>query len=148
MTRKNVNSAHPNPNGEINSRRKYRSSTRNRTRLLYHRRVSRPSGRTTRRLLIGLAILAGATVTSDRPSVAGGPPDRLDQFRRLALSGRSMWQAVPDAPSDGNGGLFASPAFLKDRLDAFSEAWGAVAVGVVRVGTFVGGDAQRSDAPV
>src|SRR5947208_9542637 len=164
MTRKNVNSAPPNPNGEISSRRKYRSSTRNRTRLLYHRRVSRPSGRTTRRLLVGLAILAGAAVTSDRPSVAGGPPDRLDQFRRLALARPSMWQADTDAPVDayremyalldeeiveslGTGGLFASPAFLQDRLDAFSEAWGAAAVGVVRVGRFVVGAFQMSDAP-
>src|SRR5437879_6928749 len=164
MTRKNVNSAHPNPNGEISSRRKYRSSTRNRTRLLYHRRVSRPSGRTTRRLLVGLAILAGAAVTSDRPSVAGGPPDRLDQFRRLALSRPAMWQADADAPADayrevyalldeeiveslGTGGLFASPAFLQDRLDAFTETWGAAAVGVVRVGRLVVGAFQMSDAP-
>src|SRR3989442_4417277 len=98
MTRKNVKSAQPKANGEISSRRKYRSSTRNRTRLLYHRRVSRPSGRTTRRLLVGLAILAGAAVTSDRPSVAGGPPDRLDQFRRLALARPSMWQGAPHTP--------------------------------------------------
>ena len=126
--------------------------------------MSRPSGRTTRRLLVGLAILAGATVTSDRPSVAGGPPDRLDQFRRLALARPSMWQADTDAPVDayremyalldeeiveslGTGGLFASPAFLQDRLDAFSEAWGAAAVGVVRVGRFVVGAFQMSDAP-
>src|SRR3989441_2442939 len=164
MTRKNVNSAQPNANGEINSRRKYRSSTRNRTRLLYHRRVSRLSGRTTSRLLVGLAILAGAALTSDRPSVAGGPPDRLDQFRRLALSRPTLWQADGDAPVDayremyalldeeiveslGTGGLFASPAFLQDRLDAFSEAWGAAAVGVVRVGRFVVGAFQMSDAP-
>src|SRR5213594_507181 len=102
MTRKNVNSAPPNPNGEISSRRKYRSSTRNRTRLLYHRRVSRPSGRTTRRLLVGLAILAGAAVTSDRPSVAGGPPDRLDQFRRLALAGPPTWAGDTEGPRDGS----------------------------------------------
>src|SRR2546426_10634098 len=99
MTRKNVKSAQPKANGEISSRRKYRSSTRNRTRLLYHRRVSRPSGRTTRRLLVGLAILAGAALTADRPGVAGGPPDRLDQFRRLALSRPSLWQAGAGAPA-------------------------------------------------
>jgi len=126
--------------------------------------VSRPSGRTTSRLLVGLAILAGAALTSDRPSVAGGPPDRLDQFRRLALSRPTLWQADGDAPVDayremyalldeeiveslGTGGLFASPAFLQDRLDAFSEAWGAAAVGVVRVGRFVVGAFQMSDAP-
>ena len=126
--------------------------------------MSRPSGRTTRRLLVGLAILAGAALTFDRPGVAGGPPDRLDQFRRLALSGPSMWQVDTDAPIDayremyalldeeiveslGTGGLFASPAFLQDRLDAFSEAWGAAAVGVVRVGRFVVGAFQMSDAP-
>ncbi|PYM92814.1 MAG: hypothetical protein DME04_13630 [Candidatus Rokuibacteriota bacterium] len=126
--------------------------------------MSRPSGRTTRRLLVGLAILAGAALTADRPGVAGGPPDRLDQFRRLALSRPSLWQADADAPADayremyalldeeiveslGTGGLFASPAFLQDRLDAFSEAWGAAAVGVVRVGRFVVGAFQMSDAP-
>jgi len=126
--------------------------------------VSRLSGRTTSRLLVGLAILAGAALTSDRPSVAGGPPDRLDQFRRLALSRPTLWQADGDAPVDayremyalldeeiveslGTGGLFASPAFLQDRLDAFSEAWGAAAVGVVRVGRFVVGAFQMSDAP-
>jgi hypothetical protein len=34
----------------------------------------------------------------------------------------------------GTGGLYASPAFLQDRLDAFGEAWGATTVDVLRVG--------------
>src|SRR2546427_11021040 len=94
MTRKNVNSAQPNANGEISSRRKYRSSTRNRTRLLYHRLVSRPSGRTTRRLLVSLAILAGAAgLAGGRPGVASGPLGPPGQFRRLALSRPPVWQA-------------------------------------------------------
>src|SRR3989442_14531380 len=98
MTRKNVKSAQPKANGEISSRRKYRSSTRNRTRLLYHRPVSRPSGRTTRRLLVSLAILAGAAVLAvERPGGAKGPPDRLHQFRRLALARPSVWHAVTGA---------------------------------------------------
>src|SRR2546428_6521295 len=101
MTRKNVNSAHPNPNGEISSRRKYRSSTRNRTRLLYHRPVSRPSGRTTRRLLVSLAILAGAAVLAgDRPGAARWPLGRPQSFPRLS----------PSRPPLGDGGAGRAPA--------------------------------------
>src|SRR6266404_5254016 len=134
MTRKNVNSAQANANGEISSRAMYRSRTGNRTSLLYHRRVSRLTGGTTRKLLAGLAMLGTAALLADRLDAAG-PVDRLDQFRTLARA-RSL----------ANGNAYTSPGFLQDRLDAFGEAWGAAAVDVVRVGRLMVGAFQMSDA--
>src|SRR5882672_7995104 len=163
MTRKKVKSAPPNANGETSSRAMYRSRTRNRTGLLYHRRVSRLAGGTTRRLLVGLVMLGATALTTDRPDAAG-PVDRLDQFRQLARSRASLGNGAADASPDayrdlyalldeeiveslGTGGLYASPGFLQDRLDAFGEAWGAAAVDVLRVGRLVVGAFQMSDAP-
>src|SRR5881628_3659289 len=162
MTRKNVRSAQPNASGAASSRTMYRSRTRSRTGLLYHRRVSRLSGCPTRTLLVGLAMLGAALVT-ERPDAAG-PVDRLDQFRQLARSHASLGHGdageSPDAYRDmyalldeeiveslGAGGLYASAGFLQDRLDAFGEAWGAAAVDVLRVGRLVVGAFQMSDAP-
>jgi len=130
---------------------------------LYHRRVGRLSGCTTRRLLVGLAALGAAALVTGRLD-AVGPIDRLDQFRLLALSRASNGQGDADVSPDayremyalldeeiveslGTGGLYASPAFLQDRLDAFGEAWGATAVDVLRVGRLVVGAFQMSDAP-
>src|SRR5436309_975333 len=162
MTRKNVNNAQLNANGETSSRAMYRSRTGNRTSLLYHRRVSRLTGGTTLKLLAGLAMLGTAALLTDRLDAAG-PVDRLDQFRTLARA-RSMANGAADSSPDafremyalldeeiveslGTGGLYASTAFLQDRLDAFGEAWGAAAVDVVRVGRLMVGAFQMSDAP-
>ena len=136
----------------------YRSSTRSRTSLLYHRLVSRLSKRPTQRWLVGLALLGAATLVHERLAGAG-PADRLDQFRELARS-HSSADGSPDAyremyalldeeivESLGAGGLYASPAFLQDRLDAFGEAWGATTVDVLRVGRLVVGAFQMSDVP-
>src|SRR2546426_32814 len=147
MTRKKVKSAQPNANGETSSRAMYRSRTRNRTGLLYHRRVSRLAGCTTRKLLIGLAMFGVAALATERPDAAG-PVDRLDQFRELARSRASGEPVDADASPDAyremyalldediveslsTGGLYASAGFLQDRLDTFGEAWGAAAVDVV-----------------
>src|SRR2546430_16277427 len=97
MTRKNVNNAQLNANGETSSRAMYRSRTGNRTSLLYHMRVSRLTGGRTRKLLAGLAMLGTAALVTDRPDAAG-PVDRLDPFpppRR--------------APSPGHGAPHRSP---------------------------------------
>src|SRR6267378_136490 len=158
MTRKKVRSTQPNPSGDASSRTMYRSSTRSRTSLLYHRLVSRLSKRPTQRWLVGLALLGAATLVHERLAGAG-PADRLDQFRELARS-HSSADGSPDAyremyalldeeivESLGTGGLYASAGFLQDRLDAFGEAWGAAAVDVLRVGRLVVGAFQMSDAP-
>src|SRR2546428_10439081 len=146
MTRKNVRSAQPNASGETSSRTMYRSRTRSRTGLLYHRRVSRLSRCPTRTLLVGLAMLGAAALVTERPDAAD-PVDRLDQFRQLARSHASLGHGdaaeSPDAYRDmyalldeeiveslGAGGLYASGGFPPDRLDAVGEAWGAAARGV------------------
>jgi len=114
-------------------------------------------------LLVGLVMLGATALTTDRPDAAG-PVDRLDQFRQLARSRASLGNGAADASPDayrdlyalldeeiveslGTGGLYASPGFLQDRLDAFGEAWGAAEVDVVRVGRFVVGAFQMSDVP-
>src|SRR3989442_12943295 len=96
MTRKKVKSAQPNANGETSSRAMYRSRMRNRTGLLYHRRVSRLSSCTTRKLLIGLAMFGAAALATERPNAAG-PAARLDPFRALARSPASGEPYEPDA---------------------------------------------------
>lgn len=113
-------------------------------------------------MLAGLAMLGAAALVTERPDAAG-PVDRLDQFRTLARA-RSLGNGAADASPDGyremyalldeeiveslgTGGLYASPAFLQDRLDAFGEAWGAAAVDMVRVGRLIVGAFQMSDVP-
>jgi len=113
-------------------------------------------------LLAGLVMLGTVALVTDRPDAAG-PIDRLDQFRTLVRA-RSMGSGATDGSPEayremyalldeeiveslGTGGLYASPAFLQDRLDAFGEAWGAAAVDVVRVGRLMVGAFQMSDAP-
>lgn len=120
--------------------------------------MSRPSKRPTQKWLVGLALL-GATTFAHEPLDAAGPADRLDQFRQLARS-HSRGDGSPDAYRDlyalldeeiveslGTGGLYASPAFLQDRLDAFGEVWGATTVDVLRVGRLMVGAFQMSDVP-
>src|SRR3989442_3063339 len=126
----------------------YRSRTGNRTSLLYHRRLSRLTGGTTRKLLASLAMLGTAALLTDRLDAAG-PVDRLDQFRMLARA-RSLSNGAADSSPDayremyalldeeiverlGTGGLYASTRLLPDRLDPFAEAWGAAAPAAVPV---------------
>ena len=45
----------------------------------------------------------------------------------------------------GSGGVFASTAFLQDRLDAFSDAWGGAAVRIVRLGQLTVGVFQLGE---
>jgi hypothetical protein len=123
----------------------------------------RPSECPTRRALVGLAILVAAALVTERPDAAG-PVDRLDQFRQLARAQNSLGNGDANGSSDtyrdmyalldeeiveslGTGGLYASPAFLQDRLDAFGEAWGAAAVDVLPVGRLVVGAFQMSEVP-
>lgn len=94
------------------------------------------------RILCGA--LLGGVLTGGAPgaALAAAPSaDRLDRFRELALaiepsSGGSLAEVY--ALFDGEvveslagGGPFASPAFLEDRLEAFAEAWGGLAVRVL-----------------
>jgi hypothetical protein len=123
----------------------------------------RPSECPTRRALVGFAILIATALVTDRPDAAG-PVDRLDQFRQLARAQTSLGNDDANGSSDtyrdmyalldeeiveslGTGGLYASPAFLQDRLDAFGEAWGAAAVDVLPVGRLVVGAFQMSEVP-
>lgn len=95
---------------------------------------------------------------------AAGVPDRLERFRELALSRqrhlqldvdgapdayREMWALLDEeiVESLATGGPFASTGFLQERLDAFGEAWGAAALGIVRVDRLVVGAFRLSDAP-
>src|SRR5258706_15342161 len=136
MTRKNVNNAQPNANGETSSRAMYRSRTGNRTSLLYHRRVGRLTVGRIRKILAGLAILGTAALVTDRPNAAG-PVDRLDQFRMLARA-RSLGNGAPEVSADayremyalldeeiveslGTGGPRSSPRFLPDNPHPFGE---------------------------
>lgn len=97
-------------------------------------------------------------------TVDAGAPDRLERFRALAMARLAAAQLTDDAAVDAyreiyslfdeeiveslqSGGVFASTAFVQDRLDAFGEAWGATAVRVRRVGPFLVGAFQLSDNP-
>lgn len=84
----------------------------------------------------------------------GAGADRLDRFRELAVgrlgavedTGVVLDAAVEDEidaildaevlDSLESGGLFATPAFIRERLDAFGEAWGGASL---RVEPFGGG---------
>jgi hypothetical protein len=108
------------------------------------------------------AVLLGLAALGPGALGAAGLPDRLERFRELALSRQRLLQADADVPADAyremyalldeeivenlaTGGPFASAGFLQDRLDAFGEAWGAAALGVVRVDRLIVGAFQLSD---
>jgi hypothetical protein len=110
-------------------------------------------------LALAVAVALGAAAV---PAPAR-EPDRLDRFRALAATRLSLAELVgPDGaggtpgPAEpyrdayalldeeivdslASGGVFASPAFLQDRLDAFAEAWGAAVLRVTRVGPLLVG---------
>jgi hypothetical protein len=114
--------------------------------------------------LVVAIVLAGSILD------AAEAPDRLDRFRHLATTRLSAAQILDtESAADGavgaadayreayallddeiveslaTGGVFASPEFLQDRLEAFSEAWGAAVVRVMRVGPLLVGAFQLSD---
>jgi hypothetical protein len=96
-------------------------------------------GRIVARSMLVSALLVA--VLPSRPVGAVGALDRLDRFRELAST------LDPDAENTlsevyslldsevieslGTGGVFASPEFLRDRLEAFTETWGGLAVRVL-----------------
>ena len=110
----------------------------------------------------GTGLLASVVLAVSVPGAAEAP-DRLDRFRQLAATRLSVAQIL-DAEgateayreayallddeiveSLASGGVFASTEFLQDRLDAFSEAWGAAVVHVARAGPLLVGAFQLSD---
>lgn len=108
--------------------------------------------------MIGACLLATLIVAAAGP--ASPAADRLERFRSLAASGLSVAQLLQaDALTDAHrevyalldeeivdslasGGVFASTAFLQDRLDAFGEAWGGATIRVARAGPLLVGSFQ------
>lgn len=104
-----------------------------------------------------LLLLPAAPFAADRraaPAGVGG--DRLDRFRelaetRLAAAGlddgtspdayRDIWALLDDEIVDNlrSGTVFATRAFLQDRLEAFGEAWGGAVFRLLGVGRFLVG---------
>jgi hypothetical protein len=99
------------------------------------------------------------------PRVAAGPADRLERFRELAAARlataqigeeaadetyREIYELLDDEIVDSlaSGGVFASVAFLQDRLDGFSEVWGATVVRVMRAGPLTVGAFQLAGGPI
>jgi hypothetical protein len=115
-------------------------------------------------LLLGLALLAHAVLTVT-PAQAARPADRLDRFRTLAASRLSLVEAQdPERAAEtyreiyglvdeeiveslASGSVFATPAFLQDRLDGFAEAWGGAFLKLSRIGRFTVGAFALGDGP-
>ncbi len=114
---------------------------------------------------IAALVSAAAALTLLVGVLAGeaGVPDRLDRFRALAAARLAPAQLTDETAAEtyreiyslfdeeiveslGSGSVFASTAFLQDRLDAFSEAWGATVVQLRRVGRLLVGAFQLSDS--
>jgi hypothetical protein len=120
--------------------------------------VTRLRRRTLRTVLAALLVTIAATGTlAATRAWTGSAPDRLERFRELAASRLALGDlAEPDNPAEAyrdiyallddeivdslaSGGVFASPEFLQDRLDAFGEAWGGAQIRLTRLGRlFVG----------
>jgi len=116
-----------------------------------------------RTLAAPLACLAAAALVAT--ALAGEAADRLDRFRHLAATRLALAEILePDDPGDAyreawallddevvdnlsSGGVFATTAFLQDRLDAFSEAWGGAGIGVARLGPLLVGSFELGAAP-
>jgi hypothetical protein len=108
-------------------------------------------------------VLSGALLILAVGAFAGPVPDRLERFRTLVsdrLSAAQILEAGAAAEayreayalldeeiveSLGSGGVFASTAFLQDRVDAFSDAWGGAAVRIVRLGALTVGVFQLGE---
>jgi len=109
------------------------------------------------------ALLAATCLGLAVTGSAGPVPDRLERFRALVserlspaqiLDVQAAEEAYREAyalldeeivESLGSGGVFASTAFLQDRLDAFSDAWGGAAVRIVRLGQLTVGVFQLEE---
>jgi hypothetical protein len=101
---------------------------------------------------------------------AAASPDRLERFRALTAarvhpprSAAGRAERLDDDPESSreiyalldaeiveslaSGGPFASPAFLQDRLDAFTDAWGGAFLKIARAGSLVVGAFQLGDGP-
>jgi len=120
--------------------------------------VTRLRRRTLLTVLAALLVTIAATGTlAATRAWTGRAPDRLERFRELAASRLALGDlAEPDNPAEAyrdiyallddeivdslaSGGVFASPEFLQDRLDAFGEAWGGAQIRLTRLGRlFVG----------
>jgi hypothetical protein len=97
--------------------------------------MSTPSARRRRGSWLGAVLLAALSL---HPVAAARSSDRLDRFRELASEidpavGGPLAEvyALLDGEiveSLAGGGVFASPAFLQDRLEAFTEVWGGLSV--------------------
>lgn len=99
------------------------------------------------------------------PCASASPADRLERFRELAAA-RLATAQIGDESADetyreiytlldeeivdslASGGVFASIGFLQDRLDGFSEVWGATVVRVMRAGPLTIGAFQLAGGPV
>jgi hypothetical protein len=102
-----------------------------------------------------LVTLAGTTMPAASRARNGGAADRLERFRELASSRLALGDLAPDpaeayrdiyallddeiVESLASGGVFASPEFLQDRLDAFGDAWGGAQFRLTRLGRLVVG---------
>jgi len=115
----------------------------------------------------GVAAALASAALAVAASVSAGPvADRLDRFRALVSDRLSATHvldttAAADAyreayalldeeivESLASGGVFASAAFLQDRLDNFSDAWGGAAVRIVRLGPLTVGVFQLGEREI
>jgi len=127
--------------------------------------VTRLRRRTLLTVLAALLVTIAATSTiAATRARAGRAPDRLERFRELASSRLALGDlADPDNPAEAyrdiyallddeiveslaSGGVFASPEFLQDRLDAFGEAWGGAQFRLARLGRLVVGAFRLTEA--
>jgi hypothetical protein len=117
----------------------------------------------TRRFPLYLAVLAVACCSLARSPVDAADSDRLDRFRDLARTRLTAVDAVSPEHAEGvyrdvyqlldeeiveslaSGDLFASQAFVQERLDAFNEVWGATAVHVLKQGQILIGAFRVTD---
>lgn len=116
-----------------------------------------------RRRTLGTVLAALLVTLAAAGARAERAPDRLERFRELASRLAQGDLAEPANPADtygdlyallddeiieslASGGVFASPEFLQDRLDAFGEAWGSVQIRLVRLGRIVVGAFRLTDA--
>src|SRR6266446_4989884 len=101
-------------------------------------------------LALALALLAGLLATG--PAGAAAPRDRLERFRELAARRLALVEetggrldaevqdeieALLDAEvleSLRSGGPFASLEFIRDRLEAFADAWGGASLRITPAG--------------
>ena len=96
---------------------------------------------TSRRLVVLTLLMLGAVPA---PSPAAAQIDRLETFRRSrgprAAPGEAavgaLYTLVDEEILDNlqSGGLFASPEFVGERLEAFNAAWGGARFRVLRLG--------------